>query len=648
MGNCLLAADYWASSLALWGEVGEAHYSLCRAALASPGARPPDWPTLAEDLCRRGMASLLEPGSLPPRLVFAEAARMVLLGDLAAAGKEESTKRALVRAWPQSPAPACAAAIITWARELEMWSELALIWVQASRRLGYSGVRDVIPLFSGLPDEVRQSHPLLSVASAIAGAEASPNSFGHPWAGREIVRDAVLFHSQWKSHSSDDQAIVAGTLWMLVQRQLPGTREETGLSKASAIKAAILERIELASSAAEMPSEYAIQLFHVGSAETSLAVDDPALAASEADLATLLGDGPLQILASGLSTVARELLGQPPARGAADRSDWVYLPDLEVATTSPIVFAHALAAGLRGLAELDQGEVWRALSLVPDRPQIGAPYWILRAWIDALHGALWGDPETSLATLDWVQGSVGITEWREPLARRLLTGARIHLLTQLGARNHAEAAISSLPTQDQWTHRARALLWSGDVRDATYVASAGIYDPKTPLADRQDLLTVKAASLVMDPDSDPKLRSAAILASARSTTLALNYLPLGLLPTDAAIELLKHFRATESHSSVPRLVDRVADRFDTLSNHTGYGPRTVRLSNRELVLLPLLATSATVPEIAHQLGVSVHTVRKQVATLRSKFGVASRAELVRLAGHSHPPMPTSATRASSA
>ena len=44
------------------------------------------------------------------------------------------------------------------------------------------------------------------------------------------------------------------------------------------------------------------------------------------------------------------------------------------------------------------------------------------------------------------------------------------------------------------------------------------------------------------------------------------------------------------------------------------------------------ATEMSVTEIAKQLHVSVHTVRKQVATLREKFQAPTRAELVRKAG----------------
>ena len=49
------------------------------------------------------------------------------------------------------------------------------------------------------------------------------------------------------------------------------------------------------------------------------------------------------------------------------------------------------------------------------------------------------------------------------------------------------------------------------------------------------------------------------------------------------------------------------------------------------LLLPLLATDESVPDIARRLHVSVNTVRKQVVTLREKFQADSRAELVRRA-----------------
>ena len=58
----------------------------------------------------------------------------------------------------------------------------------------------------------------------------------------------------------------------------------------------------------------------------------------------------------------------------------------------------------------------------------------------------------------------------------------------------------------------------------------------------------------------------------------------------------------------------------------------VQLTEREAVLLPLLAGGESVPNLAKELHVSVNTLRKQVAVLREKFQASTRSELVRKAG----------------
>jgi DNA-binding NarL/FixJ family response regulator len=60
----------------------------------------------------------------------------------------------------------------------------------------------------------------------------------------------------------------------------------------------------------------------------------------------------------------------------------------------------------------------------------------------------------------------------------------------------------------------------------------------------------------------------------------------------------------------------------------GYSPALIRLTPREEILLPLLATPATIDAIARQLQVSVNTVRKQVVTLRVKLGESSRPRMI--------------------
>ena len=107
-----------------------------------------------------------------------------------------------------------------------------------------------------------------------------------------------------------------------------------------------------------------------------------------------------------------------------------------------------------------------------------------------------------------------------------------------------------------------------------------------------------------------------------------NYAPVAMLPKpgrDAIIELCAPELGGEPRFAV------MIERLSHLNDAGERGVRPVRLTERELVLLPLLATDVPVPEIARQLQVSVNTVRKQVVTLRDKFEADSRAELIRKA-----------------
>jgi LuxR family transcriptional regulator, maltose regulon positive regulatory protein len=68
-----------------------------------------------------------------------------------------------------------------------------------------------------------------------------------------------------------------------------------------------------------------------------------------------------------------------------------------------------------------------------------------------------------------------------------------------------------------------------------------------------------------------------------------------------------------------------------------------------LVVLRLLATTLSQPEIAHELYVSVNTVRTHTQGIYRKLGVASRQEAVATAHEHHLlPDPASLSRAASA
>ncbi|HSK34791.1 MAG TPA: LuxR C-terminal-related transcriptional regulator, partial [Propionicimonas sp.] len=107
-----------------------------------------------------------------------------------------------------------------------------------------------------------------------------------------------------------------------------------------------------------------------------------------------------------------------------------------------------------------------------------------------------------------------------------------------------------------------------------------------------------------------------------------SFLHLALLPRIARDALLALCRSeVDSEPNYLLLLERLAQ----LNDAGDGGVRPLHLTERESVLLPLLASDDSVPEIARKLMVSVNTVRKQVVTLREKFQAGTRAELVRRA-----------------
>jgi DNA-binding NarL/FixJ family response regulator len=107
------------------------------------------------------------------------------------------------------------------------------------------------------------------------------------------------------------------------------------------------------------------------------------------------------------------------------------------------------------------------------------------------------------------------------------------------------------------------------------------------------------------------------------------FLPIALLPRSARDALVQLYRS-DMDPDDPGLQTLLA-RLGELNDASKDAIRPVRLTDRELILLPLLAGDDAVPEIARKLQVSVNTVRKQVVTLREKFHAESRADLIKKA-----------------
>jgi DNA-binding CsgD family transcriptional regulator len=242
---------------------------------------------------------------------------------------------------------------------------------------------------------------------------------------------------------------------------------------------------------------------------------------------------------------------------------------------------------------------------------------------------LWGDLDDGMRNLssEVALRSRVTREQDEMLGAAVLGRARMLLLTKSGAFGAATASVEHLPEGLRLLPQARIHLWAGQFDLAIRVADAGAYDEGRGLVDRHLLLIVKAAASLLARRGDAELRAAAI-KEVRHLVTTQNFVPIAVLPQparDAMIELCTPELGHEPHFA--QMLERLAD----LNDSGERGVRPLRLTERELVLLPMLATEVTVPEIARQLQVSVNTVRKQVVTLREKFGSDSRAELIRKA-----------------
>jgi LuxR family maltose regulon positive regulatory protein len=121
--------------------------------------------------------------------------------------------------------------------------------------------------------------------------------------------------------------------------------------------------------------------------------------------------------------------------------------------------------------------------------------------------------------------------------------------------------------------------------------------------------------------------------------------------TDGAQAAIERARQLITAFADPGMLDSLLDRTErALGRPSRWRPSVAAaLTDRELVVLRLLATTLSQPEIAHELYVSVNTVRTHTQGIYRKLGVASRQEAVATAREHHLlPDPASLSRAASA
>jgi len=484
-----------------------------------------------------------------------------------------------------------------------------------------------------IPRQERRHRPILTVVSCIVRA-TDPHSgdLDLSLLTRLILQDARELHGGWRDHPRIDAAVVAGSLWMISQASSDLTSSSHELDDAWETHQELEELIRSASRAGPLPSGPSLALFHALSSVVAVLRADWQEAVRHAEPAMLLAPecGPIGFAAASMLSIASFFSGSSVGRERSER----FFRSHGLHGCSSLSWVSSMAALPRLLGainDLDRDEAQGYLDALADfDPARWFDDSMLLHCAAARAGMLWTDPERALAAFD---GMVNNRWAARPLAGRaqLVVGrTRVELLLNVGDLNQAADLLETLRsvygTKPLIGLDARLQLGRGDVDASLSLAEEGLAG-STSLLGRAHLLVAKASAMMLGNSSnaaiDRVVASACVICEEMRTLL-----PFGMVPRSMLIDLLAtHGSHADGqpcflkHNLTPARIAALHQAFPALGQQ-------VRLTPRERTLLPLLATSDTLGEIADQLFVSINTVRKQVAKLREKLGAKDRRELL--------------------
>lgn len=622
-------APTWLPVLCLWPKVTEDSYAAVTECFDIEPTM--SWVGFQAWLTEVGLADFL-PDTAPPSLEMRADWLPALELSLDNFMDEAGVRAALLRSSDRPPHPVIPA-VALWARNSGRWDVLRSIW------RGFADDSADIPdtvlgVFADLPADARKAVPSLTWASAVAEADAAhPRSKQTEAFLNRIILDSALLHADWSLREETDTAVLAGVIRMIGERYLPPSGG--ALEAAWRTKQEIDQFIDERSRKGQPPNRVAHSLFRVISGQLAIFRADLRAAVAEARWGGILAQGPAASdLASAIVALARSLAGEAREsdHAAATGRPPESLPFGSVTQMAAVMTT--LACGRESLQTLDRAGVERALaSITPDLAAI-AGVWASCVGLEACHAGVWGDAPNGLIQLfaALADQPMAAREQDEPLGSLLLGRARADLLSRVGAFAAATLCAESIDKRLRTLPLARTLLWAGQLTAAVRTMDLTLSDPDLLHSDRLQLIIIRGAATKLDGSITDDIRRDTLTAF-RHLLQDRNYLALALLPRQARDAILE---LGATLATDPETKERFAELLDRLpeSDSAGGGGSAglVRLTEREAVLLPLLASKDSVPTIAKGLHVSVHTVRKQVATLREKFQASTRAELVRKAG----------------
>lgn len=575
---------------------------------------------------------------LPGVRVLRPEARTAMLAQVARTQPGTTgVRRELVAAGLAKPSRGLGVQLANWALDAADWDGLEAVWKLHSPRDLFVDPR-VRAAYAGSPSELRARLPGLSFAAALTSAyDAEAGRVDLDQMTAALIRDGRSLHAQWPGKDTADAQVIGGTMWMLAQAAVPAAMADSRLEGPLATYAELGRVISDSSVSGSVVSSKALTFFHATAALVAILRADWPRARREGEFAMIISDrcGLPGFLAALVVASASAVSGSTQHAAVADKflaghaahgcggADWI----------EPAFHLVKADAAIR---RLDRGLAMHHLRL--HVAEGASTRWFnaqpMYATVLSAAAVLWTDPLLGLAEFDSIVADSGHeVEPGNPWGAMLLR-SRAQLLLALGAVRRAGPIIDDLVAHADPSASAVPAAWfqlcSGDFARAIAKADQGIYELRISLADRAHLYALKGAALHRAGAAESLVRSAATaacLVSEQAGTL----MPFAALPSGVRNHLLAEHEA--HHGGIDCFVAQARRRgaFDELQDGVCVPRTLVRLTPREAVLLPLLATPATVQEIADQQFVSVNTVRKQVVSLREKLAAASRTELIQRA-----------------
>ncbi len=609
---------------------------LVRLAAAASGVEPPsDVAGLLADLTSDGVLISDAGASDRPFLALDAKWKTALLERLRAVpGGHRQVRQDLIRlGLTDAPRTVLGPELAVWAYQNADWASLSALWLKYPPAMWGASPQLAVRVFARVPAVARRAHPALTQAAAMTAAldPAKPGSFSEQ-AVRKLRQDGRLLHSGWASLRNPDSAVRAGSIWMLAQRTMAGHPDP--LDDAWDTRDAISALIDRETLAGHSPSSSALTLFFTTSAATALLRGDIYHARADSEQAIMLGQpgDTWALISAGLEVLALSIAGNP--RGAARAADWfdAHAPACGAFAEMATPYLQ-LASALTAIRVLDRDTATACLRQAAALEE-GSEFWSIYAWIRSMHDLTWREPNYGLARFEAAVVRNPAAGGFETLSESLAVRARADLLCAAGRIYEAEAllkaGVHSKLSRFHLVPEARMHLFSQNGAEAIRVAEQGLHDPEIYAPAQAHLHTIRSAALLLTGAPPDSVHDALHMACTLCTELT-DILPFVLIPADLRSELLdRHDRI--GHESACILEEAtIRERLSRAWANAGAAPGLIHLTPREELLLPLLATSDTADAIADRLGVSVNTVRKQIATLRQKFAAPDRQTLVSLA-----------------